>query len=86
MGDEKKRPAKSLQKLLEHHEGLEVQIVGRFIQEHEIGLLADQIQQLGPHSVSTAERADLAGIFFVRKAQAPTERLEFPNGEGDSAR
>src|SRR5205823_5643551 len=79
MRNEQKSPGKVLQKLLKHHNGLEIQVVGRLIQEHEIRLLADQAKKFRPHSVSSRHGFNRPWIILLFQAERSTEAFELPN-------
>ena len=53
--DQEERSVVALKEFFEYHHGLEVEIVGWLVQQHQIGLLGDQSEKLGAHPVTAAE-------------------------------
>ncbi len=59
---------------LEPFEALDVQVVRRLVQEHEIGVAAERARQRGARQLSAGERVQAAVEILVREAEAAHDR------------
>ena len=58
-----------IQKLLQHVEGLDVQIVGRLVEQQDVGPIDERAQQVEPPPLAVAEGADIGLLLGPRKQE-----------------
>src|SRR5690606_40961027 len=61
------RPVESLQGQLQHLLRGDIEVIRRFVEEQEIGLLQNQDRQRQPRSLAAAQRTDLAEYVVAAK-------------------
>ena len=61
-----------VQKFLQHGQRLDVEIVGRLIQEEDVGLVDQRAQQIEPPPFAAAEAADARPLHGAGRETTPT--------------
>jgi hypothetical protein len=75
VGDDHHRPLVSREEVLDPLEGLEVQVVGRFVQQEQVRRLEQESAQGDPHSPTARQRGQRGVELVGREAQPAQDRL-----------
>ena len=63
-----------IEKLLQHGQRLDVQVVGRFVEQEHVGLMDERAQQVEPSPLAAAQAAD-ARILHGPRKEKPLQHL-----------
>ena len=73
--DDEKRPGVAFEPVLEPEDGVEVEVIGRLVEEQQVRGAHQRLRQVQPHAPAAREARDRFAHLLVRKAQTVQQPL-----------